>query len=209
MRPVLIIFLAAVSFSASAQWYRIDLKLKKKYPERPPVIERVYNHSIARLPHDVISHPKISVPQFGRTDYSIEAAENVVMKEAQHNMRFRIYADASYNFSELAHLYIQQNRLSEAKWYLLQSNNISRDQRDDKHTILNLIDLATIKVELGEFSLAQDDLAEARDLTNSSGYKEYMAEIENMMLYIKQNKVPTTTPVLRYAEMPQGTTKAE
>jgi hypothetical protein len=209
MRPVLIIILTVISFSASAQWYRVDLKFKKKYPEHPPAIELVANHSIAKLPHDVIAHPKVSLPQFGRTDYSYEAAENVVMKQAQHNMRFRIYADASYNFSELAHLYIQQNRLSEAKWYLLQSNNISRDQRDDKHTILNLIDLATIKVVLGEYVLAQEDLVEAQDLTNTSGYKEYLAEIENMMLYIKQNKVPTTTPVLRYAETPQNTNKAE
>ena len=209
MRPVLIIIFVAISFSASAQWYRVDLKFKKKYPPRPSAMERVYNNAIARLPHDKVLHPKISAPRFAITDYALEAAEAVVMRDAQHNMRFRIYADASYNFSELAHLYLQQGRYSEAKWYLLQSNNISHDQRDDKHTILNLIDLATIKVELGEYPLAQEDLVEAQDLINASGYKQFLAEIENMMLYIKQSKVPTTTPVLRYAETPLGNSKAE
>ena len=34
MKAVLIIILAAISFSASAQWYRIDLKLKKKHKRR-------------------------------------------------------------------------------------------------------------------------------------------------------------------------------
>ena len=208
MRQVLIVIFVAISFSASAQWYRVDLKLKKKYPARPPAIELVYNNSIARL-RDKVPRPKISAPRFASTDYALEATEAVVMRDAQHNMRFRIYADASYNFSELAHLYLQQGRYSEAKWYLLQSNNISHDQRDDKHTILNLIDLATIKVELGEYPLAQEDLVEAQDLINASGYKQFLAEIENMMLYIKQSKVPTTTPVLRYAETPLGNSKAE
>ena len=55
------------------------------------------------------------------------------MHSAQHNMSEGIFTDASYNFSDLARIYILQNRLSEAKWYLLQSNNISRRQRDDKH----------------------------------------------------------------------------
>jgi len=186
MKAVLIIILAAISFSASAQWYRIDLKLKKKQ-ERPPVIEQVTDHSITRLPHvQKPGHPKIYPVKFSRGDYGYEAAEEIVMKQAQHNMRFRIYADASYNFSDLAHLFAQQNRFSEAKWYLLQSNLISREQNDDKHTISNLIDLATIKVIIGEFILAQADLDEAHDLASSRGFKDNLAEIENIMSYIKQ-----------------------
>ena len=208
MRQVLIVIFVAISFSASAQWYRVDLKLKKKYPARPPAIELVYNNSIARL-RDKVPRPKISAPRFASTDYALEATEAVVMRDAQHNMRFRIYADASYNFSDLAHLYVQQGRYSEAKWYLLQSNNISRDQRDDKHTIANLIDLATIKVQLGEYALAQEDLEEAQDLTNGSGYKSSLPEIKNIMLYIKQNKPPAVPPVLRYAETPQNSSKAK
>src|ERR1017187_5064994 len=134
MRSALLIILVTISFSASAQWYRIDLKFKKKpdLPPPPPLIEQVTDHSIARLrPVEKPGHPKIYPVSFSRTDYSYEAAEYIVMKEAQHNMRFRIYADASYNFSDLARLYIQQNRLSEAQWYLLQSNTISREQNDD------------------------------------------------------------------------------
>ncbi len=205
MKPVLIIILAAISFSASAQWYRIDLKLKKKQ-ERPPLIERVTDHSIARLPHlQKPGHPKIYPVKFSQGDYRYEAAEAIIMKQAQHNMRFRIYADASYNFSDLAHLFSQQNRFSEAKWYLLQSNQISREQNDDKHTIANLIDLATIKVIIGEFMRwQQEDLDEAHNIACVRDFKDNMAEIENIMAYIKQNRLPSSTPVLRYAETPQN-----
>jgi len=144
-----------------------------------------------------------------RSEYSIEAAENIIMKTAQHNMRFRVYNDASYNFSDLAHLYVLQNRFSEAKWYLLQSNSISRTENDDKHTISNLIDLATIKAELGDYAQAQQDLAEAYDIACSRGFKENLPEIQNKMLYIKQNRLSSPKPELRYAETPQNGTKAE
>jgi hypothetical protein len=207
MRSVLLIILVAAGFSASAQWYRVDLTFKKK--SRPAAIEQLADHSIERLPHAVINQPKIKPVRFGRSDYSYEASEAVVMKAAQHNMRFRVYNDASYNFSELAGLYAQQNRVSEAKWYLLQSNRISKEQNDDKHTVANLIDLATIKVNIGEFALAQTDLLEARDIANSAGLKDYLYDIDNMMVYIKQRKTSSAKPQLGYAETPQNSRKTE
>jgi len=208
MRPVLLVILIAISFSASAQWWRVDLKLKKKQ-ERPAAIERPVDHSFARLPALKISHPKIYPVQFDRTPYSYLAAEDIVMKAAQHNMRFRVYADASYNFSELAHLYIKENRLSEAKWYLLQSNNISRQQNDDKHTIANLMDLAFIKSSIGDYALAQDDLTEAHDLATAKGLNEFLTEIEKRLLDLKQNRLIPAKLVTRYAETPEKNSKAE
>jgi hypothetical protein len=208
MRFILLVIFCTVSLSASAQWWRIDLKFKKKQ-ERPPAIEQVTNHSVARLPSISIIYPKIYSVQFGRSDYSYDAVEHIIMQEAQHNMRFRIYGDASYNFSELARLYIQENRLSEAKWYLLQSNNISRQQNDDKHTIANLIDLALIKISIGDYALAQVDLTEAYDLACLKNLNEYLTEIQQKMLYIKQNSIIPLKPVLRYAEAPQNNGKAE
>ena len=121
MRATLILILCTIGLSASAQWYRIDLKLKKH--ERFPLIEQLKDNSIVKIkPATAFSKQRIYGFQFDASQYSIELAEASVMKTAQHNMRFRIYNEASYNFSELAHLYLQQNRFSEAKWYLLQSN---------------------------------------------------------------------------------------
>jgi len=195
-----------LSLSVSAQWYRLDFKKHTRYPE----IELTKNNSVS-----LIHNPKIGKAgvvhnfQLDRSDYSLQAAENIVMRTAQHNMRFRVYNDASYNFSALAKLYIQQNRYSEAKWYLLQSNIISRQQNDDKHTIANLIDLAIIKSDLGDYPQAQQDLNEAHDMARIRGFNDDLATIEKKMVYIKQNRNNAPKADVRYAEIPATTTKAE
>ena len=205
MKIILFLLLGSLSFSASAQWYKLNLHLKKH--ERPSIILEASDHSIERLPVFTIYKPKIHSIQLDRSDYSYEVAEAGIMKTAQHNMRFRVYADASYNFSDLASLYVCQNRFSEAKWYLLQSNIISRQQNDDKHTVANLISLALIKANIGDYELAQQDLSEARDISSQNGYD--LKIIEKQMLYIKQNRGTFPKPELRYAEAAQSTAKSE
>jgi hypothetical protein len=208
MKFILFVFISTISFSASAQWWRLDLKLKKH--ERFPLIDQVTDQSIARLPAaTVVSQAKIKELLLDCSEYNNEAAENLVMKLAQHNMRFRIYNDASYNFSDLAHLYIQQNRFSEAKWFLLQSNIISRQENDDKHTIANLIDLAIVKANTGYYEQAQQDLNEAHELAGLKRLQNVLPEIEKTMLYLKQNKESLSKSVLRYADVPQSNIKAE
>src|ERR1700722_19384512 len=142
MRYFLLALFTTVCLSASAQWS----PFKKKFIR--PETELLTSRSVTRFaPYKVVC-PKISPVTFDPSDYMLEAAEAVAMKTAQHNMRFRVYHDASYNFTDLAHMYVQQSRYSEAIWYLLQSNNISREENDDKHTIENLIDIATIKAKM-------------------------------------------------------------
>jgi hypothetical protein len=215
-RALVIIALVTISFAASAQWYRVDLLLKKKpAPYRPPLIEKassdsVTYQSIARLPQaEKPGHPAIYPVYFARSEYSYEAAEDIEMKAAQHNMRFRVYNDASYNFSELARLYILQNKFSEAKWYLLQSNNISREQNDNKHTIENLIDLAMIKTDIGDYALAEEDLSEAYNLACVNKFNDYLAEIEKKELDIAQNKLTPSKLVSRYSDELPNTSTAE
>jgi len=207
MRITFLIICCVFSLSASAQWYRVDLLLKKH--ERFPAIEQCNPslHSISRIAIKPSFTGKVNKVDFDRSEYSFQAAENIVMRDAQHNMRFRVYNDASYNFSALAKLYIQQNRYSEAKWYLLQSNIISRQQNDDKHTIANLVDLALIKSDLGDYSQAQQDLNEAQDMARARGYNDDLATIEKKMAYIKQNRNNAPKTDARYAEVP--TTQAE
>jgi hypothetical protein len=197
MRFVLIVLCCiAVSFSASAQWWHVNLKKH----DRLPLISQVQNHSIALLPVARIKPVKIYAYNFKPSDYSLELAEAIVMKTAQHNMRFRIYDVASYNFSDLAQLYVQENRLSEAKWYFLQSNNISRQQNNDKHTFTNLLGLALIKTNLGEVALAQQDLAEARQIAITNNWLFNVVDVDNEIKYIQLNKNSTPKTELRYAD---------
>lgn len=206
MRFSLVILLSVCCFSASAQWYHLDFKKHV----RPEAIEQAPNHSIANLSVIKVNTPTtILVEQLGRSEYSYHANEYLILQTAQHNMRFRIYNDASYNFSDLAKIYIQQNRYAEAKWYLLQSNYISREQNDDKHTIANLIDLATIKAGLGDFTQAMQDLSEARNIAEARGFKDDMLTIDKKVAYLTQTRYTTPKVDVRYADAPEITAKAE
>jgi hypothetical protein len=193
MKYILLMLLTIVCFSVSAQWN----PFRKKFVR--PEAEQLTCYTAGIAP-DKVSHPNILPVVFEPDDYSLEAAEAAMMKNAQHNMRFRVYHEASYNFTDLARLYAQQGRYSEAIWFLLQSNSLSRQENDDKHTIENLIDIATIKAKLGEIALAQQDLAEAHDLAYAKGLTGYLETIDLASQYITQNRLPKQKPVLIYAD---------
>ena len=77
---------------------------------------------------------------------------------------------------------------------------ISREENDDKHTIENLIDLATMKADMGEITLAQQDLTEAHDLALAKGLAQYIETVDLASQYITQNKLPKQRPALIYAD---------
>ncbi len=184
-----------ISYSASAQWWRVSI-LRHRYPAVTLVKDNPAAH--LHFPIPKFAATKIKPFALKESDFSIELAEDALIRTAQHNMRFRIYDQASYNFSELAKLYIKQNRLSEAKWYLLQSNSISRTQNDNKHTIANLMSLALIKADMGDIVLAQQDLAEAYQIANTQGWHADMANIDKEVKYIQLNRTTASKTELRY-----------
>lgn len=192
MRLTLLVLLCAISMSASAQW----LSFKKH--ERFPLLTQVKDHSIARFAKADYGK-KIKFKRVPTSVYDMDLTENYVMKTAQHNMRFRIYSLASYNFSDLAQLYVQQKRFSEAKWYFLQSNFLSRQQNNDKLTINNLMQLAGVKSNIGDFTLAQQDLIEARDMAASHGWLIDLILVEKKLKSIQNSRIQTSKPELRYA----------
>jgi hypothetical protein len=203
MRFGLLLFFCTIGLSASAQWWHIklNLNLNLKKHDVLSVLPSLKDNSISHL--SLNSKPgKFTVQplRLSQSEYSLEVAEVSVMKQAKHNMRFRIYNEASYNFSDLAQLYIQLNRLSEAKWYFLQSNQISREQNDDKHTILNLVSLAEIKVVLGDKASARADLLEARDFARARGMQISVVEIDEKILFLEQNRTIAAKPEVKYAE---------
>ena len=207
MKYIFLVIFGMTGFSASAQWYHIDwnkvnfLKKRERYPIIHPSLTT--QHAIAQLPViPVNAPPAIQHGHLNRSKYSYNAEEAYIIHTAQHNMGVESYTDASHNFSSLGRMYIRQKRYSEAKWYLLQSNNISRRQNDDKLTVSNLIDLAVAKTHIGDYKLAEKDLDEARQLAVLKGYTDDVAEIDRRLQYIKQNNFPSPKTDVRYAEVP-------
>jgi len=198
MKFTLLIIFCAISVTTSAQFWQKKVK-PVIYPRYELLPAATGNFSVA-VSDAGLAMPAVYVVTLKRSVFDIELAEDQVLKEAKHNMRFRIYTAASYNFTALAELYLLQNRFSEAKWYLLQSNEISRQQKDDKHTISNLLDLAAIKLAIGEMGLAKIDLQEAHDIAALKGFTEDAATIETRMREIQFDKPSATKAELRYSE---------
>ncbi|WP_295721929.1 tetratricopeptide repeat protein [Mucilaginibacter sp.] len=202
MRYFFLIILCSVSVSASAQWWQKPINsinnVFKKH-ERFPPLAGLKDNSVSKLPTAKIAKLKITSNILERAPYMLYMQEMSVMKTAQHNMRFRVYNAASYNFSDLAQMYLKQNRLSEAKWYLLQSLQISRQQNDDRHTITNLIGLATVKAGYGDYTQAMQDLDEARALATSHGLTMDVTAINKQARYLQDNKSNPKAEI-RYAE---------
>lgn len=195
MRLIILAIFCTIGFTASAQfWHR-----KPKIERFPQLAEAQTNVAITITPVKLLV-PNVHDIALRRSVYNIEAAEDAVMKDAKHNMRYRVYSLASYNFSELAVLYMQQNRFSEAKWYLLQSNELSRQQNDSKHLVSNLLLLADIKTKIGEIALAKLDLQEARDLAAAKGMQTDVIEIDKIILYLQTNKIAAVKAEMHYAE---------
>ncbi|TSJ43531.1 hypothetical protein FO440_04910 [Mucilaginibacter corticis] len=197
MRFTLLFILCFVGLTASAQ---LQLQFWKRKPKQPVVLTAVQalpsqiNIGTTKLPNT------LPAQNLAYSFFSIEIAEDALLAEAKHNMRFRIYNMASYNFSDLAALYLKQNRFSEAKWYLLQSNTIAREAGNYRHLLDNLYILADIKSKIGEVPLALADLQEAHDAAVDKGMLSDLTIINKKIKYLQTNKTLTTKAELRYAD---------
>ena len=196
MRFRLIILFVIIGFSAQAQLSQLFKKKLPPFHPRPQIKTTALCHAGVK---STVLAMNVAVTPFvyDESQFTLEMHERALLKEAKHNMSWRIYNVASYNFSDLAQVYVKMHRFSEAKWYFLQSINISRQESDDRHTIGNLVSLAGIKENLGDLVSAKADLTEARDLAKAKGMKDSADDIEKKLPLLGQNKIAF---VNRYAE---------
>lgn len=193
MRFILLLIFCTITLTASAQFWR-------RKPETKPETLVAVSLPPPTIVSMSVADYNFRPVQLTRSAYSVELAEEAILKEAKHNMRFREYSMASYNFSDLAALYLQQNRFSEAKWYLLQSNDIARRSENTRHLLDNLLILSDIKIQIGENILAMADLQDARDVATAKGMLTDLTAIEKKIKHLQTNKIVTAKAELRYAD---------
>lgn len=206
MRFTLLLAFCTISISASAQfWQKKD---KTRYPQ---LNEANYTSATSISAAKKIHTPNVVVFALNSRAYPLDIAEAILLKEAKHHMRFRQYSIASTDFNTLANLYIIAKRFSEAKWFLLQSNTIAKRENNDKLTITNLLDLATIKAAMGELALARTDLKEAHDLANLRGMSADLAEIDKVTreIELKNGSVSFAKTEVKYAAAVEAANKAK
>ncbi len=186
MRYTLLLLFIITGFSASAQIFF----WKKKHTFKPgPPIKACALGKAAISSNLLLTNDSVKPYIYDESEFSLLSRERALIKDARHNMSWHIYNAASYNFSDLAQLYIRMHRYSEAKWYFLQSISLSRQENDSKHTVAILVSLAAIKENLGDLVSARADLNEAHDLAQVKGMKEKAEEINKMIPLLGQNKL--------------------
>lgn len=95
------------------------------------------------------------------------------------------------SFENLANLYRQQKRYSEAKWFFIQANILGRKIKDDRAVISSLINLAKVKNAIGDHDLALRDYKEAETLASLNNDVPKLIEIKSSLgdLYHKLGNV--------------------
>ncbi|HEY0245675.1 MAG TPA: hypothetical protein VGC01_08940 [Mucilaginibacter sp.] len=81
------------------------------------------------------------------------------------------------SFDRLAKVYRDQKKYSPAKWFILQSNTMAREQNDVPNIVASLITLAGIKMDIHDFDLARRDLHEALQLSSSNCYTNQQMDV--------------------------------
>jgi tetratricopeptide (TPR) repeat protein len=88
-------------------------------------------------------------------------------------------------FDGLAKVYRSQKKYPQAKWFILQSNTISRGINDVPNIISSLMVLANIKMEIKDYTLAMHDLNEALKLSKENHYPRVESKVQEsyVLLY--------------------------
>ena len=185
MKILLAVFISLFSLKASAQWSaklpwhknreRLPQLVKPSSPNKPTP-EMLFTASFNSFNTSL-----------GRSRYSIDAEEAFIMKNLRQSMRYGNDA-LRIQFDNLANFYYSQNRFSEAKWYVLRSNAISREQKNYENIIGSLLVLADVKSNLGDFVQADADLSEAKAIAASHSLAPNLLLIEQHTKQLRLNK---------------------
>ncbi|MGZ3757376.1 MAG: hypothetical protein ACXVAY_17255 [Mucilaginibacter sp.] len=97
--------------------------------------------------------------------YYQNQALNFTMLALHGYSRYNDTVGLIVTFNNLARVYRSQRKFSQAKWFILQSNTLSRERNDQANIIASLTELAGIKMDIKDYSLAMRDLDEALQLS--------------------------------------------
>jgi len=102
-------------------------------------------------------------------------------------------------YDNLAKVYHAQKKFAQAKWFILQSNTLSRAKNDTPNIITSLLTLAAIKSDIKDYTLAMGDLNEALSLSKTNHTPKTELEIlkNYAQLYNLLQNYPKESAVLK------------
>ncbi len=115
-------------------------------------------------------------------------------------------------FDNLAKVYHAQKEFAQAKWFILQSNTLSRAINDNPNIITSLLELASIKADIKDYTLAMRDLNEALTLSSKKHYPQLESQVQlsYAMLYANmKNPAKADIAMKRHVAIDDSIKKAE
>lgn len=108
------------------------------------------------------------------------------------------------SFDKLTQLFYKQKKYSQAKWYALQSNNLSRIKNDVPNIIASLQQLAAIKTDIKEYKLAERDLKEALYLSEQQKSTDSKASVKKDYAKLTKKLNKNAKPMLASQKSKKG-----
>jgi tetratricopeptide (TPR) repeat protein len=75
-------------------------------------------------------------------------------------------------------VYHTQHKYIQAKWFIIQSNSISRAINDNPNIIASLLEMASIKTDIKDYKLAVRDLNEALVISSKNHMSKQEADVQ-------------------------------
>ncbi len=102
-------------------------------------------------------------------------------------------------FDNLAKVYFAQKKYPQAKWFILQSNTLSRIKKDNVNVIASLITLSAIQSDIKDYVLAMRDLNDAMQISVNNHLPKAQVEVlKNFaLLYSRMKNYPKEELILK------------
>jgi len=168
---------------------KVTLKLNKYESLKGPIYSEIADRY---MQYDTLSNKET------RLTYQNEAISYTMLALHEYSKREDTLG-LRICFDNLAKVYFAKKNYSQAKWFILQSNTLSREKNDIPNIITSLVTLAAIKSDIKDYQLAMKDLNEAMQLSVSNHYpKLEMDVLKNFgFLYSRLKDFPKAEMALK------------
>ncbi|OCX51633.1 hypothetical protein BEL04_16565 [Mucilaginibacter sp. PPCGB 2223] len=189
----LLLFFSVSAFAQNAD----DLQKQLDTAKNPCVKVNLYTAIAANLIQ--FAQPKTREVTYADAGKAVD----YVLKAIHINSGDGDYFALRTDYDMLSQAYFIQKKYTQAKWFALQSSNTSRNLGEKANIINSLLQLATIKMAIKDYKLAQQDLDEAMQIAKDSYNLLLQIEIEHSMavLYDKSGNVKQAIAMQKHYSM--------
>ena len=161
--------------------------------------------AVEYLKHDTVKNKK------QRHAYQNEVINNT-MSALHYYSKYNDTTGLRISFDALAKVYHAQHKYPQAKWFILQSNSLSRIKNDNPNIIASLMELASIKTDIKDYTLAMRDLNEALVISarNHMPQQQSQVQLHFALLYnVMKNYAKATIAMKRHNAIDDSIKKDE